>query len=232
MDIIFFAALTLFIFFKVKNQLGKVDEDQKREAIKKFLKQQANVVDSPGKINSKNRRAGQPNLVIVNPDAENAENLDNIQIINKTAPAERANLIKVLDKSKVTATEFIDGAEKAFEMIIKSFCEHDKKTLEFLLTKSLYNKFVKVINNREKSQQKLVTNIVALDDIIINNAKLEKNMAVIKVNFKSKQINYTIDKDKKIIEGSDNIIENDDIWTFERDIKSQNPNWTIISTKS
>jgi predicted metal-dependent hydrolase len=40
MDILFFAAIAIFIFIKLRNELGKVDDNQKRDAIKKFIKEQ------------------------------------------------------------------------------------------------------------------------------------------------------------------------------------------------
>ncbi|MDA9231189.1 Tim44/TimA family putative adaptor protein [Rickettsiales bacterium] len=244
MDIIFFAALTLYIFFKLKSQLGKVDEDQKREAIKKFLKQQADIVEE-NHTNKRSKTATQnsdrsntktPNLIVVDANDDSQENkshLENIELINKVPVKNRENILKTLDSSKVTISEFVFGAEKAFEMVILAFCQNDLKTLEFLLDKKLYNKFVKAINNRENAGQKLVTNIISLDEIIILDAKLQENKAQISVEFKSKQISYVSDKDNKIIEGSsDEIINNDDIWILERNINSKNPNWTIISTKS
>ncbi len=141
--------------------------------------------------------------------------------------------MQILEKSNINAAQFVFGAEKAFEMLITAFCGNDLKTLEFLLNKKLYDKFVKAINQRKGANQKLVTNIISLDDVIILDAKLQKNLAQISVEFKTQQISYVLDENNNVIDGSkDEIINNDDIWTLQRDINSKNPNWIIISTKS
>ena len=41
-DIIFFAILSFVIFNKIKNNLGKTDEIERRESIKKFIKENIN----------------------------------------------------------------------------------------------------------------------------------------------------------------------------------------------
>ena len=51
--------------------------------------------------------------------------------------------------------------------------------------------------------------------------------------FESRQIIALMDKNNKLIEGDreKEIIVKDE-WVFERKIKNENPNWSLIETKS
>jgi len=57
------------------------------------------------------------------------------------------------------------------------------------------------------------------------------NLAKITVRFSSQQISYTMQGGKKTTsQDSEKVIDVIDEWTFSRDLKSQNPNWTLIET--
>ncbi len=228
MDIIFFAAVALFIFFKLKSQFGKVDEDQKREAIKKFLKEQADITSSNDIKDMQDKELDGKKL-------ENEEKIDsrNKEIFDKLTPKLREDLIVVLEKSRVGAADFVDGASKAFEMIVSAFSSGNKDTLKALLSKDLFTKFASAIDDRTQKNTSLNTNVISIDQIVIKDAKLQNSKALISVNFISKQISYVLDEKEELVDGSrEDINEISDLWTFSRDTKSKNPNWTIISTKS
>ncbi len=227
MDIIFFAAIAIFIFLKLRSQFGKVDEDQKREAIKKFLKEQTNTQPSASNENASNKKLYAQNAEIIEAIDSQSES-----IFNKIDPKLKEDLKIALDKSKVSASNFIKGANTAFEMVIEGFCKENKQILQNLLSEDLANKFLTNIDERNKNKETLSTNIISIDESLIKSAHIENNKAIISVNFISQQIIYTLDSKQNIINGSkDEINEVSDLWTFSRDIDSKNPNWTIISTK-
>lgn len=231
MDIIFFAAVAVYIFLKLRGQFGKVDEDQKRDAIKRFLKEQADVTSHKAKndANSKDLDGKKLEPAIVQDESiqEDSEILDGVD--DKV----QKSFISVLEKSNVSASNFINGSKAAFEMIINAFSSCDKETLESLLSKDLFKKFEAAIDERIRLNQVLNVSIISIDKAIVKSAKVVKDKAIICVNLISKQISYTVDEKEKIIDGcKDDINEISDIWTFSRDIKSKNPNWTITSTKS
>ena len=114
--------------------------------------------------------------------------------------------------------EFIEGAKKAFEIIISSFNNGDKKTLKNLVSKNVYKAFEKAIddktNNPESQFYSLVVEGVA-------DAKVENNTMSISVDFISEQMQNND-------EGS--IIKNKDTWTFEKPINSSSPIWILTQT--
>jgi predicted lipid-binding transport protein (Tim44 family) len=64
-------------------------------------------------------------------------------------------------------------------------------------------------------------------------AEMRDRMARINVRFKSEQINLLRDADGKVLEGDPRTAEEVvDIWTFERDTASDDPNWTLVETRT
>ena len=70
--------------------------------------------------------------------------------------------------------------------------------------------------------------MVAIDKIEIIDIEKNGNTYKINVKFASQQINYTTDKENKIIDGSKTeIVKVVEKWTFVRNILSKNQTWFI-----
>ena len=53
------------------------------------------------------------------------------------------------------------------------------------------------------------------------------------MRFESEQINIIKDPDGKIVDGDPEHIESvTDIWSFEHDLSSLDPNWLLVATRS
>ena len=128
---------------------------------------------------------------------------------------------------------FLNGAKKAFEMILGAFSKGDMATLEMLANKNLVKKFQDIIEQRKNDGVTSETDLIGFDNAEILDAKISKNdVAKITVQFISEQINILRDAKSKILEGDENYIQKiTDKWTFERSITSTNPNWLLVSTK-
>jgi predicted lipid-binding transport protein (Tim44 family) len=64
-------------------------------------------------------------------------------------------------------------------------------------------------------------------------SKVTKTSISINVVFETFQIKALKDKDDKIIDGDINEeILVKDVWVFEKKINNDNPNWTLVETKS
>ena len=111
--------------------------------------------------------------------------------------------------------EFIEGAKKAFEIIISSFNNGDKKTLKNLVSKDVYSAFEKAIDEKTNNPESQFYSLI-VDGI--EDAKVENNTISISVNFISEQM---LNND----EGS--IAKNKDTWTFEKQINSSSPIWLL-----
>ena len=114
--------------------------------------------------------------------------------------------------------QFLDGAKKAFEIIITSFNNGDKKTLKDLVSNDVYLAFEKAINENSNNPSSQFYSLV-IDGV--EDAKVENNIISISINFISEQM---LNND----EGK--IIKNKDTWTFEKTINSTSPTWVLTQT--
>ena len=114
--------------------------------------------------------------------------------------------------------QFLEGAKKAFEIIITSFNNGDKGTLKNLVSKDVYTVFETAIN---KGQNNPSSQFYSLIIESIEDAKVENNKIIISVNFISEQM---LNND----EGK--IIKNKDTWSFENPANSSNPIWILTQT--
>ncbi len=221
MDIIFFAAVACYIFFKLHQQLGKVDEEELKQIRQKIAAKQSEIV------------AAQNQIKTVQPLELKEKNPANEEIINSLDSSNRANLIEILEKCKIDADFFLKGAKYAFDLIIKAFSQGDLINLKLLLADKIYQDFEAAINQRKSQEKILITNIIALEKAEIVAASLFENNATISVKFISKQINYVVNKEGNIIDGKkDEINQLTDIWVFKKDLLSSNPNWLVSATNS
>ena len=232
MDIIILAAIAIVIFFKLISQFGKVDEDQKRDAIKGFIIEQTKINKAKDQIND-----DKSNVTVISTlgiaeklppiDEKSQKILDLVPVIIK------ADLIKVLEKTNLSAASFIMGATRAFEMIIEAFASGDLEILKPLLSDKLMQQFELVINDRKDSGNSFNTRIFAVEKSEIISAKIIENEALVTVKFVSKQINYVTNSSGKVIEGSKEQVNTLlDSWTFKKDISASNPNWLVTSTST
>jgi len=113
---------------------------------------------------------------------------------------------------------FLEGAKKAFEIIITAFNKGDKNTLKGLVSKDVYNAFEKAINEGSNNPNSQFYSLV-VDGI--DDAKVENGKIIIAVNFISEQI---------LSNNEEDIVKNKDTWVFEKPENSSGPTWTLIST--
>lgn len=127
--------------------------------------------------------------------------------------------------------DFTKGAEAAFEMVVQAFAKDDRDTLKQLLSKELFQQFKDALEVRKKEESYEETTLIAILKTEPISIETRKNTAVITLRFESEQIRVMRGKDGKIISGDPSAIQTaDDEWTFERDLRSNNPNWTITAT--
>lgn len=128
---------------------------------------------------------------------------------------------------------FADGAKAAYEMIVTAFAAGNREVLRNLLAPGVFESFAAAIDEREKRGEKVTTTFVSIDKVSVEQAALQGNTAEIKIHFTSQMITATRDQADKVVDGSpDRVVQVDDIWTFERDTKSRDPNWKLAATES
>ncbi len=140
--------------------------------------------------------------------------------------------IKVVDEYFVEA-RFVDGAKVAFKMIVEAFAKGDSDALRNLLSDGLFQTFNAEIERRADEGQESVSEIRGIDDAEIVEASLAGSAVHLSVRFVSQQILMTKDEQGRIVEGDPHDpVELIDIWTFARNIHSENPNWDLVETRN
>jgi len=130
------------------------------------------------------------------------------------------------------AAAFLEGAEKAFRIIVAAFASGDRTTLRGLLNDETYHAFEQAIAGREMAGQTQVSKIHAIHSMIIDTAELHGTTGAISVRFLSDQTSFSQDKDGHPVIGTDAVTEITDIWTFERNLSTRDPVWRLVSARS
>jgi predicted lipid-binding transport protein (Tim44 family) len=126
---------------------------------------------------------------------------------------------------------FLDGARAAFAIVVQAFAEGDRAKLQPLLSPEVFKSFGDAIAVRERAGEKQETKLVAIKSADIESVQLEGDTAMVTVKFVSQQMLATRGRDGAVVEGDpDRTIDQTDLWTFARAIRSRDPNWTLIAT--
>ncbi|HEX6014891.1 MAG TPA: Tim44/TimA family putative adaptor protein [Geminicoccaceae bacterium] len=126
---------------------------------------------------------------------------------------------------------FLQGARAAFAMIVEAYAKGDKAALRPLLADEVFAQFSGAIDGRERAGHVLSTELVATSGAELAAAALQGTRARVTVRFTSEQINVTRDAAGNVVEGDPRQIETIvDVWTFERDTRSRDPNWQLVET--
>ena len=114
--------------------------------------------------------------------------------------------------------QFLEGAKKAFEIIITSFNNGDKNTLKSLVSNDVYRAFEKAIDSNQNNPKAQFYSLIidGIEDASVNDGKIS-----ISVNFTSEQM---LNNDEA------SIVKNRDTWTFEKPVNSSSPKWTLTQT--
>lgn len=127
---------------------------------------------------------------------------------------------------------FLDGAEKAFAIIVRAFAAGDRAALRPLLDDDTWHAFEMAIGEREKAGHTQVTDIKAIHAVSIESAELKGTVASIMVRVVSDQVNMTTTQAGQYVSGTDAVTEITDLWTFERDLAQPNPAWHLVAARS
>ena len=138
--------------------------------------------------------------------------------------------INAFDNS-FTLPSFIDGAEYAYGMILIAFWSGDIKTLKEFLSKGVCEEFDNAIQSMKEAGNVFENNLADVEKIELIDASLNGSMAELTVRFNSHMTIVIKDQQGNIVDGSaDTVSSIIDIWTFCRDVKRKDPNWTLVST--
>lgn len=221
LDIIIFAAIAIFLIFRLGSVLGKRTGHQRNPS------DYSQAEGRPAKP-----REDEETKVVELPSLEDRKLEEEDAKLMKGPLADGFTQIKVADQS-FSPAHFLKGASSAFEMVLNAYVAGDRKTLKQLLSKDLMANFARAIDEREGEGQRIEDTLVGIDKADILEARMADDTALVTVKFVSKQVNVLFDKDNNVVDGdAHKVIEVTDIWTFARNTRSRDPNWELVATRS
>lgn len=227
--------ICIVVFFQLRSALGKRTGNERppfdpysSKGESKVEKGEAdNVVTLP-----KRKGAQKP---VLNPHLQDDDSVTAvIDRLAKAGTALNEGLRKIVGvDANFDPDEFLTGARSAYEYIVTAFAAGDRKTLKNLLSEDVYDGFVGAINDREQRKETIDFSFVGINKANIVSADLIGSMARVEVNFKSELIQAIMDEEGRVVDGDPNAIDEvTDIWTFERDTSTNDPNWRLVATET
>ena len=102
-----------------------------------------------------------------------------------------------------------------------------------LLSDEVFANFNGAIEERRKAGQTHTTTVVGLRGVDLLEADLQGRNAMLTAKIVSDQINVTRDSAGKVVDGDPTAVAQvTDIWTFARNTRSRDPNWSLVATRS
>jgi predicted lipid-binding transport protein (Tim44 family) len=228
LDIIIFAAIAVFLGLRLRGVLGRRtgNERQQRDPFKRPVPESRDETDRD--------KTGRDKVIPL-PDRNRTPTAE-------PAPADIAKpeagglpglaQIRAADPS-FDPQGFLGGARAAFEMIVGAFAAGDAAALKPLLSDEVFENFNGAIKARAKAKETLETTLVGISSAEIVEAELQGRSALVTVKFVSEQINVTKDAEGRIVDGDPaTVAAITDIWTFARNTRARDPNWTLVATRS
>ena len=128
---------------------------------------------------------------------------------------------------------FLKGSKVAYETVVTAYAQGDRKTLRNLLAPEVYESFNTVIAEREARDETTEFSFVGILSADVTEANLAGQMAHVTVRFVSELVTAVRDRMGNVVEGDLKSVRRvTDVWTFERDVRSPNPNWRLVATDS
>lgn len=228
--IIILALVAVFILFQLRRTLGKKtgydpSKDPRREG-----------QDSDANGDRHRRPSAQTddedNVVQMRPDMDTVIPVVNLGLSKSSSFYDIVEKINHIDRS-FNMQQFYDGAEYAYGLILNAFWDKDSKTLRSMLSRQVFEQFDGAIKNLEQQKHRWANKLMDIEKIDLVDANLTGSLAEVTVEFTSHMIMSTYDEEDKIVGGNaDRAIKVSDIWTFCRDVKSTDPNWTLVATRT
>ena len=205
-DILIFAVIAVLLVLRLRSVLGQrtgYEEPQDKQAQESF--------------------ADKPNAPIPFPKASDKS----VKISGSGL-----DILRRADR-QFNENEFIKGATAAFKMILVAFAEGDQAQLKRLLSYELLQSFMQTIHDRTAAKETLEITVNNIREVSILNVELADSVALITVHFHTTQTRIARDEHGDVTDDSDTEPrEFIDIWTFERDLTLEDPNWKLAETES
>ena len=219
-DLIFFLLVAIFLIIRLRSVLGRRTGNEKKP--KDIFTYQDSILEPDKK-----------KVLEVKESIKRKTSLSSLEKkisnLKKSTGLER---IFYFDKN-FSPIKFLEGAKIAFKSIIETYAKGEINKIKNLLNSNVFSAFSREIKSRVQKKHSLEHSLISLKSADIEKIHVKSSIADIVVKFVSEQVNLLKNEKGKTLSGNDEYIENHiDYWTFSKDLKSTNPNWKLVVTKS
>lgn len=207
LTIIIFAALALFLSYRLFNVLGTRGGHEPEEHERPVLRPvpAADAAEEPSELEK--------------PALTPREDL----------PAWAQKAREVLPSFEPKS--FLEGASAAYEMIVEAFANGDLRPVAGFVDKAVLDSFSDAIEARESAGYVSFLTFVGIEKPDVKAITIEGDEVRAEIVFRSEQVRATKASDGRVVEGSeDQVVTITDRWTFAKTIRSRDPNWTLVAT--
>lgn len=119
---------------------------------------------------------------------------------------------------------FLAGAKTAYEMIVRAFAAGDRATLRNLLAPGVMSSFENVIAQRENEGSSESVEFLTAPRADLERAEVEGDFARVTTRFLGEFRSRSKSPEGEAVEDR----RTAELWTFERNLKSRDPNWVLV----
>lgn len=129
------------------------------------------------------------------------------------------------------AARFLTGAQSAYRMVLEAYWRGDIDALDRLADQGVRDAFADAIEARRVAGHVLDNRLIAVERAVIERASLSGQTASITVRFDADIAAVTRDAEGNAVAGSlTDAVQTHDVWTFSRNVRADDPNWTLVET--
>ena len=128
---------------------------------------------------------------------------------------------------------FLQGARGAYEMILTAFEKGELDRIRPFLSDDVEASFAEAIAQRDRDGLTIEASFLGIKELVLHDATFtpESRFGEIAVRFVADQTYVVRNKAGEIVEGSPREVKKTrDIWTFARQMGSDDPNWQLVAT--
>jgi predicted lipid-binding transport protein (Tim44 family) len=119
---------------------------------------------------------------------------------------------------------FLGGARGAYEMVVRAFAAGDRATLNNLLSPQVMSSFDAAIATRDAEGRSESVEFLHAPRADLERAEVQGDIARVLVRFLAEFRSRSKGPEGEAVDDR----RTAEIWTFERNLKSRDPNWTLV----
>ena len=170
------------------------------------------------------RRVGRGPEAVSNPQTAPADVPRSLSAASDTAtPLDGVAAVRARDPN-FDVGRFLQGARSAYQMIVKAYADGDRATLKPLLAPNVMVSFEAGMDERERETRTESVEFLHTPRADLDGVELKDDLAHASVRFLAEIKSRTKGPEGEAVDDR----RTAEIWTFERNLKSRNPNWTLV----